>query len=250
MKLGKKPARPDAVSFKFATYANLAALPKPPRHFGHEDLVYGSPWQVLGNDRWGDCVFAGAAHETMLWNLEAGQHVRFDDAAVLADYGAVTGFDPNVPSSDQGTDMKDAASYRRKVGIVDSDGGRHKIAAYLALHPGNLAELYAACYLFGAVGMGFNFPTSAWAQFDQGKVWTATRARTDGGHYVPVVAKRDHLLCVTWGRIQGFTAGFYNHYCDEALAYVSEERLNQLTGKSLEGFDRDQLLVDLQVLRW
>jgi len=248
-KLGKKAARPGAVSFRFANYANLAALPKPPRHFGHENLVV-EDWQTLANDSYGDCVFAGAAHETMLWNREAGRQVPFNNDAVLSDYSAVTGFNPNDPNTDQGTDMKDAASYRRKVGVVDANGNRHKILAYIALDPGNLPQLYAACYLFGAVGMGFNFPSSAWAQFDQHKVWTATRAHTNGGHYVPVVAKRDHLLAVTWGRTQPFTAMFYERYTDEALAYVTEERLDALTGRSLEGFDRDQLLVDLNVLRW
>lgn len=248
LKLGKKPARPEAVSFKFANYVDLAVLPKPPRRFGHIDLMGSVRWGMLGNDRWGDCVLAGAAHETMVWNREAGRTVDFDDQAVLADYGAVTGFNPNQPWTDQGTDMKDAASYRRKVGVRDASGQRHQILSYLALEPGDVRQLYVASYLFGAVGMGFLFPSSAMDQFNRGRMWTPSNAPIEGGHYVSVVVKRAHMECVTWGRLQPFTLAFYEKYTDEALVYLSEERLDGLTGRSLEGFDREQLLADLNAL--
>jgi hypothetical protein len=35
-------------------------------------------WGMLGNDHYGDCVWAGAAHETMLWNKEAARNVLKD----------------------------------------------------------------------------------------------------------------------------------------------------------------------------
>lgn len=247
MKLGKKPARPDAVKFKLTDYVNLAKLPKPPKRFGHEDLMTPD-WGMLANDQFGDCVWAGAAHETIMWGREAGHQHTFTDQTVLSDYAAVTGFNPNDPNTDQGTDMKDAASYRRKVGIVDTSGTRHKIEAYLALDPGNVNQLYAAMYLFGAVGIGIEFPSSALDQFNQGKTWSIARnSPIEGGHYIPLVAKRSHLECVTWGQLQGMTLGFFKKYCDEALAYVS---LTPLTNnKSPEGFDAQVLLDDLKALK-
>src|SRR4051794_17808270 len=99
LKLGKKPARPGAVRFALADYVDTAALPKPPRHFGHEDLVESVGWHMLGNDQWGDCVFPGAAHETMMWAREGGGSVAFSTASVLADYSAVTGFVPESPDT-------------------------------------------------------------------------------------------------------------------------------------------------------
>jgi len=74
LKLGKKPARPGAVKFKFANFLLKPKLPTPPKVFGHEGLI-GANWAVLGNDHYGDCVWAGAAHETMLWNKEAARTV-------------------------------------------------------------------------------------------------------------------------------------------------------------------------------
>jgi hypothetical protein len=77
LKLGKKPARPGAVKFKFANFLVKPKLPTPPKVFGHEGLI-GANWEVRGNDHYGDCVWAGAAHETMLWNKEAARdgHVQ------------------------------------------------------------------------------------------------------------------------------------------------------------------------------
>lgn len=249
LKLGKTAARPDAVKFKLTAYADLAALPKPPKKFGHQDLVYDS-WQMLGNDRFGDCVFAGAAHETMLWCKEGGIATKFTDSAVLSDYSAVTGFDPHKPDTDQGTDMAVAASYRRKTGIVDAQGVRHKVAAYLAIKAGDPAEVKQAAYLFGAVGVGIMFPDYAMDQFNAGKPWTvlAHKPEPNEGHYIPCVGfDGRYFLVITWGKIQRVTAGFLAKYMDEGVAYVSSEMLKD--GKSLEGFDADTLQADLTQLK-
>ena len=91
LKLGKKPARPGAVKFKFANFLLKPKLPTPPKVFGHEGLI-GANWAVLGNDHYGDCVWAGAAHETMLWNKEAARTVTFSNDSVLKDYSATCVF--------------------------------------------------------------------------------------------------------------------------------------------------------------
>lgn len=248
MKLGKLPARKDAVKLKLRDYLDTTVLPKPPKDFGHEDLVPG-PWQMLGNDAYGDCVLAGAAHETMLWNAEAGATVPFDDASVLKNYSAITGFNPNDPSSDQGTDMQAAASYRRKTGIIDAKGKRHQVAAYLAITPGDVQEHLIALYLFGAVGIGIRFPGYAMDQFNAGKPWTRRLLyKIEGGHYICCVARRNgRFTAVTWGREQQMTDAFFKKFNDESIAYVSLEALKD--GKSLEGFNSQQLLADLGALK-
>src|ERR1041385_1479407 len=104
LKFGKKTARKDDRDLKFAKYAEtVAVLPtKLPSRFGHGYAF--SDWQMLGNDNWGDCVWAGAAHETMLYTkLGVPATAIFDDASVLSDYSAATGFNSNDPSTDQGT---------------------------------------------------------------------------------------------------------------------------------------------------
>ena len=206
-KLGKTPARRGAVKFKLAKYLVKAQLPTPPKIFGHQALV-GPDWQVLKNDDFGDCVWAGAAHETMLWNMEANRKVLFNDKGVLGDYSAVTGFKEDDPSTDNGTDMQEAASYRRKTGVLDAHGKRHKVTAYLALRPGDVDQLFLAMYLFGAVGIGFQFPDSAMDQFDKGKRWDVVPGpKPTDGHYVPGVGRdaKGNIICVTWGKLQLMT---------------------------------------------
>lgn len=203
---------------------------------------------MLANDRYGDCVWAGAAHETMLLAREADRAVTFTDADVLGDYAAVTGFDPARPDTDQGTDVVEAADYRRSTGVVDAIGARHKIAAYLALEPGNVQHLYQATYLFGVAGVGLQLPSSAIEQTKQRESWRVIAgAAIEGGHYVPLVGRQaDGLHVVSWGVLQVMTEAFLQQYCDEAIAYVSEECL--VGRKNPEGFAYDDLIADLAAL--
>jgi hypothetical protein len=255
--LGKTPARPGAVKFSLGDYIPLSALPSAPEVFGHTDLV--PVLGMLGNDKWGCCVFSGAAHEHMGWNAAAGKRVAFTEEGVLGDYSAVTGFDPNDPNTDQGTDMEVAAKYRRKVGVVDATGRRHPVGAYVAL-PGVdargandasfLSTLANAVYVFEAVGVGIEFPASAMDQFDAGEPWdVVSGSQIAGGHYIPIVGRvaNGNFLAVTWGRVQEVTPGFLQKYVDEAIVYLTTEFLSG-AGRTLEGFDLAALNADLVAL--
>jgi hypothetical protein len=251
-KLGKTPARPNAVGLKFGMFFNAEKLPTPPaKGFGHYGLGIGLNWGMLANDKYSNCVFAGADHEHMVWTHRsgAGQPVAFNNETVLADYAAVTGFDPAKPNTDQGTDMVDAADYRRKVGVIDASGARHKIDSYVSLRAGDANQLALATYLMGATAIGLRFPESAEKQFDNSEPWDyVIGSPLCGGHYVPCVGKNSdgNFLIVTWGRLQAMTPAFLKNYCDEALAYVSLDPLkNDL---SPEGFNADQLRRDLTAI--
>jgi|SRR5580765_300777 len=242
--LGKLPARTDAVKLHFAAYADWSALPKFPNDFGHEEATPPIEWGVLGNNAYGDCVIAGGAHEHMLWSKMGGKDLRFNTADVLKDFAAITGIPPNPFT---GADMQQAANYRLKTGLLGADGKRHKISAYLRLQPGDLRELYTAMYLFGAVGVGVRFPSQWFGQFQRHEAWRITSGMsfTGMGHYVPCIALRSNIVCVTWGRFQAIRPSAMS-LCDEALCYVSQEAL--VNGKSPEGFDYAGLMADLYAL--
>jgi hypothetical protein len=241
VKFGKTAARPGAVSLKFADIVDVSKLPPTPPVFGHQSLMMNDNWFMLGNDSVGDCVFAGAAHEHMLWTMEGGvPRARFTTADALRDYSAVTGYVVGNESTDNGTDMQTAASYRRSTGVIDADGVRHKITAYMALEEGRVDQLAAAAYLFGAAGFGFQVPASAENQFSTGQPWDVVAGDSlVGGHYVPVVGRvaNGNLVVVTWGRTQEMTPAFAQKYNDESLAYFDIETLAQNTRLSPEGFD-------------
>ncbi len=242
-KLGKKPARPGAVKLRLANYIDTTALPKPPLSFGHERLV--NQWGMLANDQVGDCVIAGGLHEVLMWNKEAGRTVRVDDACAIRNYSAITGYNPDDPDTDQGTDMELAARYRRRTGLVDADGKRHKIGAYVALEPGDVTQLWYALYLFDAVGIGVEFPSQWMDAFNHHKVWgQVAHPNIEGGHYIAGCARRNGgIVVVTWGTLVHMTIAGYHQFCDEAIAYLSEEKL--VNGVDSDGFSLSTLRTDL-----
>lgn len=254
LKLGKLTPDPVRPKLKFSKYLNLSTLPTPPRVFGYDYLVT-QPFGMLGNDVAGDCVEAGAAHETMLWNAMAGRLVSFTPQCVLSDYSAATGYNPNDPNTDRGTSMIAYANYRMNTGVVDDDGNRHKIGAYADLTPGNIEELLAAMFLFGTVGIGIEFPQSAMDQFNAGEPWTVVEGSPIiGGHYISAVHRQRNgfslwhprTRIVTWGAEVNMSDTFLAKYCDEALVYFTLDFL--VNDKSPQGFDKDQLLADLTTL--
>lgn len=251
-KLGKLPAQRDLYKIKLVDYTT-PTLPKAPLVFGHyREVPCG--WRMMGNDRVGDCVLAGAAHEHMLWSSEAGCVATFTDANVLGVYSAITGYDSGQTRpdgsnpTDQGTSVGDAMSYRRNTGIPDASGKIHKIAAFADIELGNLDLLATAAHLLSAVGIGVNFPSTAMDQFNRGVPWDVVPgARVEGGHYVPIVGRlaNGNFLCVTWGKLQEITPRFLLEYCDEAIAIFSTDFL--VGGKSPEGLDAQTLIADFDL---
>ncbi len=246
MKFGKKPARPNSIKLKFADVIDATALPVPPASFGHTRMIPKAAWGILANDMYGDCVWAGAAHEEMLFN-RAGRHgnVAFTDANVLQDYSDCTGFDPNDPYTDQGTDMQEAASYRRKVGIIDAQGTRHKVDAYCEIGVRDLSQLALGTWLFGATGIGVAFPESAFDQFERGVPFDVVPGGSPilGGHYMPCIGrhKDGHHVLITWGHAILATSAFLREYMDEAVCYLSRDVVIDHKNKTDEGFDLAKL---------
>lgn len=248
LKLGKLPATPDSRDLLFANYRTDAPLPKRPSRFGHTNLL-PSNVGMLGNDRFGDCVFASAAHLTMLWNAEAGRKVEFDTSCVLQCYGEVTGFDPATGANDNGTNMREMLNYWRKVGILDAKGNRHKIAGYASIDPGNTEHVLTALWLF-KLDIGFVVTQGAMDQFQSNNIWDVSPWSWGdtilGGHCVCPVSLYNFINSYTWGRLQGMTQRFFRRRTDEVYAVFSEEMLND--GKSIDGFDLSALQADLSAL--
>jgi hypothetical protein len=252
LRLGKQPATDDVRDLLFTKYVKPNEIPAPPAQFGHETLFPPKGWQMLGNDEWGDCAWAGPAHETMLLTAEGGKAAEFTTAGVLSDYAAGTGFNPNAGPpgnnpTDRGSNVRAVLKYRSKTGVIDASGRRHRIGAYVKLTPKDLEQVYQAMFLFQAVGIGLAFPDSAMQQFHAGEPWSVVKgAKIEGGHYVCCVAKRSDIDVVTWGALQPMTVEFFETYCDEAWAYISQEDLQK--GVDPDGFRLEQLKADLAAL--
>ena len=258
-KLGKAPATPH-YGLKLRDYVTSSDLPTVPDTFGHEALV--RDWGVLGNDEVGDCAIAGPFHAEMLWCAMGKRSIKVNTKCTLEEYSEITGYDPkaydpftNTNPTDNGSNVQDVAEFWRTIGLKDASGKRHKIDCYLALEPGNLNELYQAMYLFGCVGIGIGCPVEFQTAFANGQAWDALPTpHIEGGHYILGTGRLpgsyrgkqypDGLInVVTWGRNQVMTPAAYQQFNDESFVYLNEEML--VKGKSIDGFDLDQLIADM-----
>jgi hypothetical protein len=251
-RLGKQPAEPGGILFSLSNYVNLE-LPSPPPHFRHP---HPPRWEDYDNSKYGNCVFAGACHETLLWEHEGGYpDAPFTTETVLQEYSTVSGFVRGDPTTDRGSSVTRAAAYRRQTGIIDAEGKRHKIDAYAKLRLRSMSYLRSALWVLGAVGLGFQFPDYAMKQFSAGEPWEVKKSlwgsivgdEITGGHYVAAIgiAPNGNIICVSWGREQEMTPEFYLKFADECVAYLDLDRLNQTTKLSPEGFNEERLRKDL-----
>jgi len=242
---GMLPWRPEAVKLQLRSYLVSAELPTVPATFGH--VHHAAPdggWGMLGNDKAGDCVLAGAAHETMTWAWATGKPIpAFSPVNVLKQYRQLTG------GQDKGLDPISTAKWRVSNGLVDAQGGVHQVKAFSSV--GSLADVEMAVYLFGVCGLGLSLPDSAEQQFIDGRPWDDVTGEPKDGHYVPCVGRNTagNLMVVTWGKLQAMTPTYFDKYAVGAICYFSREYL-QATGKSPELFDEAQLDTDLSVLKY
>ena len=88
---GVKPNNPNRPRLYFSAFRNASAVPPTVSYFQIPDIG------MLGNDNWGDCVFASNGHVVEQQTF-FGQRteVVVTDAEALAAYSRVTGFDPNA----------------------------------------------------------------------------------------------------------------------------------------------------------
>lgn len=233
--------RPPRLRFGF--YADDAVLlPQVPDVFGHYNLYPARGWGMLGNDHLGDCTVAGAMHVVMLWRAAIGNPVIFTALDATEDYFSITG------GSDSGVNMMQQGKYWQDVGFRDSTGQRHKILAYMHVDPTNLAHVDAACYLFDAVGWGVSVGPYEEQAFERGQPWAYPTYTIAGYHYVPMVGKDpQYRKIITWGGLQDVSEAWFKGRVGEVVAILTDENLQ--SGKTLEGFNLDDLKADLLRLR-
>jgi hypothetical protein len=251
LKLGKLTARHDPRALLLASYVT-PTLPTPPASCDLSTKV-GASWGMMDNDQVGDCTCAAAGHLLMEWTANAGKKMFTPtDKQIIAAYSAITGYNPTTGANDNGANEVDVLNYWRQTGIAG-----HKIGAYMSLEPSNHTHVMDSVYIFEGCYIGLALPTSAQAQVQNHQPWSVPPGGTTGdgkpgswgGHAVPVVAYDAHgLTVVTWGALQAMTWTFWEAYCDEAYAIISND---YLTGKqtSPQGFNMQQLQADLADLK-
>jgi hypothetical protein len=232
-RLGKKPAQPARRQLLLSPH--MINLPAPPASVDYGLEARGAQYPMYGNDQLGDCVEAGIGHQIGQYTLHAtGTEALFTTDQIVGEYSAITGYNPADPNSDQGTYTQDAMTYWRKSGFVG-----HQIVAFASLALTNLTQVMQAIELFGAIGLGFNFPESAMDQFNAGRPWEVVPGSSlEGGHYVHVLGYDvNHLNTRTWGAKQLMTWAFYQAYADEAWVVITPEMADAAGSNTFSGID-------------
>lgn len=250
MKLGCKPPKHDPRTLRLAKYLAPAQLPPPPASVAWQDKVAG--WSMMLNDRIGCCAIAAPGHMDQLWSTADGSTpVVPTDQQVLAEYSAVSGYDPQTGANDNGCAMLDVMNRWRQVGLF----GR-KIDAYAAVSLHDHAEVATAIWTLGGINTGVQMPL-AW---QNSNVWDVPRHRLRfwqhwqwsqgswGGHDIPIFGyDQQFLYAVSWGQVIRITWAAWDAYFVEAYAALCNLWTGP-DGKAPSGFDVAALQQDLQAI--
>jgi hypothetical protein len=241
-RLGKAEAKRDPRNLKFATLLKKAV--SVPKEYDFDLQHPGIPTPMFANDRYGDCVIAGRAHQTLRFELmEQRKELQITDQEVVREYLKQTG------GQDTGLVVLDSLKLWRTPGWRAAQD-RYTIRAFSELTRGNHNQIKQAIVLDVGVGIGLSLPISAQAQFQAGKPWTVVsgakgKVNSWGGHYVLVPGyTRSGPVCVTWGTKHQMTWGFFDKYCDEAYAII--DAIN--TKKKRKALDAAKLTAFLKKL--
>lgn len=242
---GKLPASPSNAPHFGSLFDPAKLPPLPAGDFGHEE---GIVFPNLGNDTAGDCVWAGASSEELVWSHEMGKFISVNAASAIRNYTECTQYNPNAPlvngvnPTDGGTDMGVAAEYRKTKGLWDADGKRHLISEYVQLEPGNIEQLWYAMWLFDGVGLGWNFFQQWEDQIGNGSrvLGQVANPTVAGGHYTPGFGRRNgNISTPSWQMLLQITPAGYEQSNDETFAYMTKEKLLP-NGKTLTGLEYAQ----------
>jgi hypothetical protein len=245
MKLGRLPKREDPRTLKLEKYLAPKDYPIVPNGF------WWSKWcpQNLGmmkNDKLGDCVCAGVGHaiQSYTGNSFGRDHaVTVSDDSVVKMYQRVGGYVPGNPSTDNGCYMIDGAKDFVKTGL---EGHKARAFVEVARDPDLMR---VAGWLFSGLYMGAWIFSNIWGA----DVWDAPSASDtfDGGHCIfGTDVDVDGMSVVTWGKHQRVSWRWATSpkVLDEAYVFVTDDQLTKL-GQSVPGFDVDQMLADLALVK-
>ena len=233
--LGRRVVPPSFLSRRLFLRDYDRGLPEPPA------VVDGframGALTMAGNDRFGDCVYAAAAHLIELWTANATRERVPSDSEVVDLYLRREG-------GNNGAALGEVLPAWQKEGLWGD-----RIGAYVAIDAWNTQQLLQGVWLFGGLFCGMWLPTG-WADDLSG--WTvANRGRGYvGGHCVDLCAydqTAQRFGVYTWGRRVPLDFSAVVGELDEVYAILSPDWYEP--GKCPNGLDVERLRADLAALQ-
>jgi hypothetical protein len=250
VKFGRKPAKRLLSMPALGDFLDKATTwPAVPAQ-GWENAVLTSSWGMLGNDNYGDCAEAGILHLIQGQSSNTGNPLSATTAQALALYSAVTGFNQNDPSTDNGTVLTDLLTFIKKNGVEMTDSTGKTVTVEVigsaSLDISSPAQMRYAAYTFGGNYLGINCP----AQCEQDLTnWNfAAGLPIAGGHCIPQEGEGSQGgKIVSWGQVIPVSNAFIAGYLEEAYIVITKSWLNA-QGKSPSGLDLNGLTAAMAAL--
>ena len=237
LRLGRRPPK-NAPALRLASFLT-GVIPAHPD--GADYLGRLGNWQMLGNDRYGDCVAVTWANTRRLVTATLAEESYPTLAQVMALYRT-----QNPNGQDNGMSVQTCLEYLIHAGGPDGV----KAIGFAAVDYTNAEEVKAAIAIFGSVWTGINVQAANQKQFAQHQPWGYNPAAPNiGGHSVITggygvgtgVLGGDERF-ITWAEETSFTDAFWGHQVEEAWVVVWPEMLTNpafLVGVNLEQFAAD-----------
>jgi hypothetical protein len=248
-----KLSKHDPVGLRFRDFLHpLVAYPSSPAMEDFSGPAMSVITNIEGNDQYGDCVEAEDAHYIAVATGNSGNGLfSYTVQQTEADYSSLTGFNPNDPNTDQGTDPTQDLNWRVKVGYADGS----KDAGWALVDATNKAEVMYAISTFGNLKMWFGIPNSIVQNLpgSSGFVWDVAAGAADqnNGHcigscgynpikFVGVTAQG--LLVMTWGMLgivtwEALDAWFVPSQGGGLAVRVTMDWVNKASGKTVTGMN-------------
>lgn len=236
-KFGKRlPQFPEALK-ELHGYASVP-LPDPPSSVDWQAKV--DSWPMDGNNEYGDCTMAAAAHMIQSWDAQTGRNDSVPtDQQVVQEYLTLT------KGQDTGLVESHVLRTWQRAGLWDN-----RVLAYAPVNVHALTTLKQAIALFGGVYAGIQVPANAQQQFADAKPWTLEPGwqgqRIVGGHAIPLLGyDADWLYAITWGAVQPVAWDWWSTYADEAWAIIAQQykEAGEVNGLDLTALEKDLQLV-------
>ena len=244
-KFGKLPPKRHPKTLRLSKYLDAGTLPPPEIVRGWEIQSGITDFGMLGNDSVGDCVIAAMLHYLMMAKAIEGSPVTYTTEQALALYSAITGYDPNDPSTDQGTVWTDALAYWQNTGVYGD-----KILGWAQVDYTDPVKLNQAIDIFGAALIGTAVTQSMEDQFGKGEPWNAPfSGEVLGGHGIPLTGfGREGRTLITWGKAQPSDLTMPTAVFDEAYVVITPSWLAKAEETPL-GIDLEALQADLAAIK-
>jgi hypothetical protein len=202
----------------------------------------------VGANGIGDCVTAALDNTIIVQSTAVGYPDYPSDAATLAQYERVGGYQPGNPATDQGEWPLSA----------ELDWTTHPLEgvraiSFAGVNFRSIAAIERGVFLYGSVQLSVALPLSAVDQFTIGQTWdvsTGPRAApySAGGHELDIDGyDPTGPLALTWGRTVQLTWQWVDTYANQAFATLTNV-WTYPTGRAPNGFSQSQLLTNLKTL--